>query len=37
MGFAVFSVLLVLPVMLALDLVQTLFDPRLRTVGGEDP
>jgi peptide/nickel transport system permease protein len=30
LGFAVFSVLLVLPVMLVLDIVQTLADPRLR-------
>lgn len=30
MGFAVYSVLLVLPVMLILDLLQAVFDPRLR-------
>jgi peptide/nickel transport system permease protein len=35
MGFAVFSVLLVLPVMLALDVVQVLADPRLRRADGE--
>jgi ABC-type dipeptide/oligopeptide/nickel transport system permease component len=31
MGFAVFSVLLVLPVMLSLDVVLALVDPRLRS------
>jgi len=36
MGFAVFSVLLVLPVMLALDVVHTLVDPRLRPTEGGD-
>ena len=30
MGFAVYSVLLVLPVMLVLDLLQAVFDPRIR-------
>jgi peptide/nickel transport system permease protein len=30
MGFAVYSVLLVLPVMLILDILQAVFDPRLR-------
>jgi len=30
MGFAIYSVLLVLPVMLALDLLQAVFDPRIR-------
>lgn len=30
MGFAVYSVLLVLPLMLALDILQAVFDPRLR-------
>jgi ABC-type dipeptide/oligopeptide/nickel transport system permease component len=35
MGFAVFSVLLVLPVMIALDALQTLADPRLRTPEGD--
>jgi peptide/nickel transport system permease protein len=30
MGFAVLSVLLVLPIMLALDVVQALVDPRIR-------
>ncbi len=37
MGFAVFSVLLVLPVMLALDVVHTLVDPRLRATDGNGP
>jgi peptide/nickel transport system permease protein len=37
MGFAVFSVLLVLPVMLALDVVQVLADPRLRAADGNEP
>lgn len=30
MGFAIYSVLLVMPVMLALDLLQAVFDPRIR-------
>ena len=37
MGFAVFSVVLVLPVMLALDVVHTLVDPRLRATEGDGP
>lgn len=35
-GFAVFSVLLVLPVMLGLDVLLALVDPRLRAAGGPD-
>lgn len=35
MGFAVFSVLLVLPIMLFFDLLRTLMDPRLRDEGLE--
>jgi peptide/nickel transport system permease protein len=35
MGFAVYSVLLVLPVMLILDVLQAAFDPRLRDTMGE--
>lgn len=35
MGFAVFSVLLVLPIMLVFDLLRTLLDPRLREEGVE--
>ncbi|MCC6189844.1 MAG: ABC transporter permease [Anaerolineales bacterium] len=35
-GFAVFSVLLVLPVMLGLDALLALIDPRLRASGGPD-
>jgi peptide/nickel transport system permease protein len=35
MGFAVFSVLLVLPLMLALDVVQIVMDPRQRAGGAE--
>lgn len=36
MGFAVYSVLLVLPVMLILDILQAVFDPRLRdTLGAQ--
>jgi peptide/nickel transport system permease protein len=35
-GFAVFSVLLVLPVMLGLDIVLAVVDPRLREGGGRD-
>ena len=30
MGFAIYSVLLVLPVMIALDILQAVFDPRIR-------
>jgi peptide/nickel transport system permease protein len=37
MGFAVVSVLLVLPIMLALDVVQTLVDPRLRAAESDTP
>jgi peptide/nickel transport system permease protein len=33
MGFAIFSVLLVLPIMLVFDLLRTLLDPRLREEG----
>lgn len=36
LGFAVFSVLLVLPVMLALDVLLAAVDPRLRHAGGRD-
>jgi peptide/nickel transport system permease protein len=36
MGFAVFSVLLVLPVMLSLDVVQALVDPRLRSENSDE-
>ena len=35
MGFAVFSVLLVLPIMLFFDLLRALIDPRLRDEGLE--
>lgn len=35
MGFAVYSVLLVLPVMVILDVLQAVFDPRLRDTLGE--